>query len=65
MQEGPFTFGALWAHGNRAGGWAAIDSDSPCYRLADRMIQKARKAKQIELRKDRAWHPTTQQGKDA
>jgi len=58
----PFLFSDLYVVGNRAGNATGIPNcDS--YRVADRMIQKARKAGKIKLVRTKGvgsvWHPVS------
>jgi hypothetical protein len=41
------SFHALWTHANTALGFVAEDHHTPCYRLADRFLQRHRRAGNI------------------
>lgn len=57
MREGKFTFASLWNHADRELGIGG-EREPSTYRLADRLIQRERKAGRIRLLAGRAgWEP--------
>lgn len=59
MQQGPFTFGALWKATDRA---LDLPTNQTTYRVADRLIQRERRAGRITqgpVRGDWSPSPTT------
>lgn len=52
MNVGPFTFLEIYAAGNLACGFAAGDQSTFCYRLADRLMQRERKAGRISFTRE-------------